>query len=284
VPAILFDEMTDYRVKLEIYNGPLDLLMYLIRREEIDIHDIPIAKITAQYCAYVDTLKLIDPDLAGEFLVMAATLMEIKTRLLLPRPEGAEEEEAFDPRAELVRQLLEYKAFKDAAEDLRAAKEAQSLRFPRRPVELVESDGTKDLEDVQMWDLVEAFSEVMTAIGEDLRGADVIHDDTPIALHAADIADRLQREGSLTFRQIFAGRSKRTELVGLFLALLELIRRGSVFIEQQRAFGEIYVFLNPDAPPAAEYAELKPEPPQAAAETQPETSDEYRSEAQGDGN
>ncbi|KKK99677.1 hypothetical protein LCGC14_2630340, partial [marine sediment metagenome] len=131
--------MPDYRVNLEIYNGPLDLLLYLIRREEVDVHDIPIARITEQYLAYVDMLKVLDPNLAGEFLVMAATLMEIKTRMLLPTapPEEAGEEGLeIDPRTELVRQLLEYKAFKDAAGDLAdAARCLQSIvrHYARRP-------------------------------------------------------------------------------------------------------------------------------------------------------
>ncbi|GAG49290.1 unnamed protein product, partial [marine sediment metagenome] len=116
--------MAEYRVDLDVYSGPLDLLLYLIRREELDIHDIPIARITEQYIQYVDVLNALDPDLAGEFLVMAAMLMEIKTRILLPTPppeEGGEDGLQIDPRAELVRQLLEYKAFKDASGELAGA-------------------------------------------------------------------------------------------------------------------------------------------------------------------
>lgn len=289
--------MGDYRVKLEIYNGPMDLLLYLIRRDEIDIHDIPIAEITDQYCVYVDALKLIDPDLAGEFLVMAATLMEIKTRMLLPRPEPEEAGELFDPRAELVRQLLEFKAFRGAAGDLRAAAAEQALRFPRRPADPDDAGDGKDIEEVQIWDLLEAFNALMTAIGRKVEQHEIIYDDTPIELYVADILDRLARDGNLTFREIFAGRTSRPELVGLFLALLELIRRQAVFVEQQAMFGEIYVFHNPDAPPpgqdADQAAPAGAEPdaaaePVARAEAPTETpeppADERRSEAQGDGN
>ncbi|KPK80736.1 MAG: hypothetical protein AMJ81_11480 [Phycisphaerae bacterium SM23_33] len=281
--------MAEYRVNLEIYNGPLDLLLYLIRRDEIDIHDIPIARITEQYCDYVATLKQINPDLAGEFLVMAATLMEIKTRMLLPRPEGeAEGEEAFDPRAELVRQLLEYKAFKDAADQLRLAAAEQSLRFPRRPAEQAAEKEAKDLEEIQLWDLVEAFNSLMTAIGRSVREAEIIYDDTPIELHAADIVDRLRREGDMTFRQIFTGRTSRTELVGLFLALLELALRRTVFLEQQQASGEIYVFLNPTPPPRGDSGDAAPagaaaEQPDAPAAPDAEAPSERRSEDQGHG-
>jgi len=241
--------MTDWRVNLEIYNGPMDLLLYLIRREEVDIHDIPIARITGQFVEHVETLRQIDPDMAGEFLVLATTLMEIKTRMLLPRPElDADDGDPIDPRADLVRQLLEYKAFKDAAAELRGAAAEQALRFPRRPAAAEADDDGADLDDVQLWDLVEAFNKLLSAVGQDAGVTEIIYDDTPIELHAADIVDRLEREGNLTFSQIFAGRTKRMELIGLFLALLELARRHRIFMEQNRPFDEIYVFLNTDAP------------------------------------
>ena len=256
--------MSDYRVNLDIYNGPLDLLLYLIRRDEIDIQDIPIARITEQYCAHVDMLKQIDPDLAGDFLVMAAMLLEIKTRMLLPRQEGVEEpEELLDPRSELVRQLLEYKTFKDAAGDLRQAALAQRLRFPRRPGDSVGVDESKDLEDVQIWDLVEAFNALLASVGQTPGDQEIIYDDTPIELHATDILDRLGRDGNMTFGQIFAGRTLRTELVGLFLALLELIRRQRVFVQQESTFGEIHVFLSPNPPAAAPEAAAQPQAAQA---------------------
>lgn len=239
--------MTDYRVNLDIYNGPLDLLLYLIRREEIDIHDIPIARITEQYCAYVDTLKIINPDIAGEFLVMAATLMEIKSRMLLPQQVDDDDIEIADPRTELVRQLLQYKAFKDAADNLRRAAEAQSLRFPRRPAEIAtnqEDEEEVEIEEVQIWDLLGAFIRLMDSIGYNSAQTEteIIYDDTPIELHMADIMDLLNRQGEMTFSQIFQGRTSRSELVGLFLALLELAKRGEIYIEQPQPFGEIYIY------------------------------------------
>ncbi|HUU22695.1 MAG TPA: segregation/condensation protein A [Phycisphaerae bacterium] len=261
--------MGEYRVNLEMYNGPLDLLLYLIRRDEIDIHNIPIARITEQYCAYVDTLRQIDPDVAGEFLVVATMLLEIKTRMLLPGPEAhAGGEEAFDPRAELVRQLLEYKAFKDAAGDLRAAAEEQSLRFPRRPGE-AEEEGKEpqmDLEEVQVWDLVDAFNRVMASIGQTAREAQIIYDDTPIELHAEDILDRLRTEGNLTFRDVFAGRTGRSEMIGLFLAMLELARRRAIYLEQDRAFGDIRLYLHPTPPANADRPEVGTYAPQTPPE------------------
>ncbi len=255
-PCYSLSDMTDYRVNLDNYDGPLDLLLYLIRRDEIDIYNIPIARITAQYCAYADTLRQIDPNVAGDFLVMATILMEIKTRMLLPRQEVAEDgEEAFDPRAELVRQLLEYKAFKDAAGELREAAAMQAMRFPRRPAEIEAEEPGMDLEEVQVWDLVDAFNQVMASIGQNVREAAVIYDDTPIELHAEDILHRLRNEGNMTFREVFAGRTSRGEVVGLFLALLELARRRAVYLEQDRAFEEVRIFLNPNPPADADAPE-----------------------------
>jgi len=239
----------NYRVQLDIYNGPLDLLLYLIRKEEVDIYDIPIARIADQYLQYVEVLKQLDPDAAGDFLVLAATLMEIKSRMLLPRHEATDQEaEWVDPRSELVRQLLEYKKFKDAAGLLAQAAEERALRFARVPVlPKVQADQI-DLEDLQIWDLVEAFSQLLAATLSGPAMHRVEYDDTPLSLHQADILDRLERDGALPFSRIFEGRTNRGELIGLFLALLELIRQGLVGVEQEKPFGEIYVFLRVEIP------------------------------------
>ena len=252
--------MSEYRVSLEIYNGPLDLLLYLIRRDELDIHDIPIARITQQYVSYVELLTDLDPNLTGEFLVMAATLMEVKTRMLLPAAvieEGTEEENELDPRADLVRQLLQYKAFKDAAGELSTAAELHSQRLPRKPGKLDLSDQKEvDLEDVQIWDLFDAFRNVMESIGQLNRQHEVIYDDTPVELHAEDILHRLKTDGSMTFARIFEGRTRRTEVVGLFIAVLELIRMKKILAVQPDNFEEIAIELNPNPPEEDEIEEL----------------------------
>ncbi|MFB3890471.1 MAG: ScpA family protein [Phycisphaerae bacterium] len=243
--------MNDYRVNLDVYNGPLDLLLYLIRRDELDIYDIPIARVTEQYVRYVDLLQQVDPNLAGEFLVMAAALLEIKTRMLLPaapEDQAAEQGVGIDPRAELVRQLLQYKAFKDAAGDLAAAAQLQAMKFPRRPVTPGQDQLEYDLEDAQVWDLLDAFSKLLAAIGQQKRAHDVIYDDTPVELHAADIMDRLSREGAMTFARVFEGRTLRSEIIGLFIALLELVRQKKVLVVQDANFGQISIAANPDAP------------------------------------
>ena len=270
--------MAEYRVNLDIYNGPMDLLLYLIRRDEVDIHDIPVARITEQYIQYVDMLQEIDPDIAGEFLVMAATLLEIKTRMLLPAPSREEVQQGLtlDPRAELVRQLLQYKAFKDAASDLAEAADERIARFARRPPVPDADPSAVDLEDVQVWDLVDAFGKLLESIGHRPTHHEVIYDDTPLELLQEDLLDRLVREGPLRFSEVFAGRS-RSEMVGLFLAMLELVRLHKIIATQEAPFAEIYLYVNPNpiaaTPPQSAAAEGAPpaEPPasQEASPSQP---------------
>ena len=274
----------DYRVHLDIYNGPMDLLLYLIRRDEVDIHDIPIARITQQFVQYVELIKQLDPNLVGDFLVMAATLMEIKTRMLLPAaPEGEEADDEFsiDPRGELVRQLLEYKRFKDAAGDLTAAAQMQALQHARRPGALKLDGDELDMEDVQVWDLMNAFTKVLESIGQDAKFHEVIYDDTPIELLELDIVDRLQRDGSMPFTQIFAGATNRVQVVGLFLAMLELVRTQKVFARQEANFGEIFIELNPTPPSQEQLAALGHATPEAEASEKAHAEDDDMSEHEG---
>ena len=231
--------MAAYRVNLDIFAGPLDLLLYLVRKEEVDIYDIPIAKITGQYIRYIEMLKSFDIDLAGDFLVMAATLMQIKSAMLLPKaePEQLGAEDLADPRAELIRQLLEYKKFKDAANLLEAAADQQKERFPR-PDSIIErlkpeAEPEIDIEQVSVWDLLEAFGVIMKATG---AVGDISHikDDTPIDLYQIEILHRLQTDGPMTFERLFESKPNRVVMLGLFLALLELIRERLVWAKQPK--------------------------------------------------
>ena len=242
-----------YRVELDNYDGPLDLLLYLIRRDEIDIYDIPILRITEQFVRYVEVLTQIDPEMVGDFLVMAATLMEIKSRALLPLPPPTEDEgELIDPRLELVRQLLEYKTFKDAARSIELSAQIQSLRHPRDPVMPDAPDDDVDLDNVDIWDLLDAFSKLLEVTGASTATHHVQTDDTPLLVYLDGILERLDvsADGSVTFALFFEDRSK-AQMIGLFLAMLELIRRKRIRVAQDEAFGEIVVILL-DATPVDE--------------------------------
>lgn len=255
-------DSVDYRVELDVFNGPLDLLLYLLKRDELDIYDIPISRITESYMVYVKMLKELsnehglDINVAGDFLVMAATLMEIKSAMLLPKPPASQADgdstasELTDPRYELVQKLLEYKKFKDAANLLDHKQVEHASRFPRYPA-MRKNEGEDDappvdLDEVQIWDLLQAFNRLMHEVGGKRGGFhEVTYDDTPIDLHAADIEDRLTREGRLTLRDLVIGRASKSEMIGVFLALLELIREKKILVEQTEALGEVEIVSAP---------------------------------------
>jgi segregation and condensation protein A len=267
---------SDYRVRLDAFEGPLDLLLFLIRKNEVDLHDIPIATITDQYLGFVSTMHVggssrLDIDEAGEFLVMAATLTEIKSRMLLPRPvvtsgESADAKPPEDPRAELVRQLVEYKKYRDAADLLERRGEEWSRRMgtARAGVdeaalaEVLGDPADMELEDLNLFDLVTAFQKVAETVNfERLGDHQVTYDDTPIELHAADILTRLEERkagaslenqaGEIELRELLTNR-KRGEMVGLFLALLELARNGRIAVRQDKVEGAILLRLREATP------------------------------------
>jgi segregation and condensation protein A len=232
-----------YQVQLDVFSGPLDLLLYLVRRDELDIQDVRIARVAEQYLDYVRFLEQLDPNAAGDFLVMAATLVELKSRAVLPTPPPDAADDDDDPRSVLVRQLLEYKRFKDAARSLGRAADDRVKRYVRRPAELpVELDGV-ELEEAEVWDLLSAFGRVMSSIGKGPTRYDISFDDTPIALYEAELLAALESDGPTSFQSLFEDRRERHEIVGLFLALLELIRQKRVSAEQDVVHGEIYLFL-----------------------------------------
>jgi len=268
--------VVDYRVELDVYNGPLDLLLYLIKRDELDIYDIPITRILESYMTYMGMLRQmhqrdgLDINVAGDFLVMAATLMEIKSAMLLPKAPVVEGEETSaaadlaDPRYELVQQLLEYKRLKDSAallEGRQRQQEQRFARFPARPDGKTDDEPSPvDLDEVQIWDLLSSFNRLMQEVG--VRGPrihEVIYDDTPIDLHAADIEDRLGREGCLTLRGLILGRKSRSEMIGLFLALLELIRQKKILVEQTGDDSDLQITASPQAQPGPAPAEAAPQ-------------------------
>jgi segregation and condensation protein A len=234
-------EHHDYLVNLDTFRGPLDLLLYLVKRDEVDIRDIPIARVCEQFKDYLDALQLIDVEQAGDFLVMAATLVEIKTRLLLPRPEELSETEA-DPRLELVKQLVQYKKFKDAAALLEARAEEQSQRLPRQPIPPPPNTAPPAMKPVELWDLVSAFGRLMRETLA-LQPQTIAVDQTPLHVYMEMVLQRLRAEQRLQFSALFTPPHTRGRLVGLFLAILELTKTRRVLPEQTEAFGDIWLSL-----------------------------------------
>lgn len=236
----------DYAIKLDVFEGPLDLLLHLIRKNEVDIYNIPIALITQQYLDYLNIIKSLNLDLAGEYLVMASTLIHIKSRLLLPVPEEPSEEETEeDPRAELVRQLLEYQAFKEAAAELERRPILERDVF-KRSAPLQEDDHAPELNEdelieVSIFELIDAFHRLVVRIDqkelleidlEKMSLTDIIN----------DVMDRLMRERNLTFEELLGERKDRRRVIYVFLALLELVKMKMVKAYQTSAFGVIRIF------------------------------------------
>ncbi|GBD37229.1 Segregation and condensation protein A [bacterium HR36] len=232
----------DYRVELDIFHGPLDLLLYLVERNEVDIFDIPIACITEQYLRYLEVLQIVDPERVGEFVVLASTLMEIKSRMLLPRSDQQVQPEE-DPRLNLVRQLIEYRKFKEAAQRLEEQVQRQAARFPRHVFEKPQRQydpAATPIQQVAIWDLLSAFCRLMRETLA-LQPQRIVFDETPTQVFLERILARLAETPRLRFRDLFEPPHTRGRLVGFFLALLELIKTRQVRAEQEMPFGEIWI-------------------------------------------
>ncbi len=239
----------DYKVKLEVFEGPLDLLLYLIKKEEVDIYDIPIERITGQYMEYMTLMQMLNLEVAGEFLVMAATLMYIKSRMLLPADQqstDAEAEEGVDPRWELIRQLVEYKKFKDAALQLGRREEEQANVFKRGGGAAGTAvDAEAPLAEVSIFDLINAFNEVLKKASARDDFHEIIEEKFTVSDKIEEILYTLQSRAEIIFSELFAKASSRTEIVVTFLALLELIRLKRLKVRQEQAFGEIRLIRVP---------------------------------------
>ena len=242
-----------YTVALDAFHGPLDLLLYLVRKHEVDILDIPIAAITDQFLAYLQGLHELDVELAGDFLVLAATLMEIKSRMLLPPEAQANEEGETDPRRELVKQLLEYRKIKDAASALEQRAEERGTRVARQePPEPTAPGATPRVRPVELWDLVSAFARLMRET-QALETATIAVDDTPQYVHEARITELVRANGRVRFREVFTPPYFKARLIGIFLAVLEVIRNHGIGLEQPEGEeGEIWLVKLEEAAPQAE--------------------------------
>jgi len=237
----------NYAIKLDIFEGPLDLLLYLIKKNEIDIYNIPVALITEQYLQYLNIIKSLNLDLAGEYLVMASTLIHIKSKMLLPVPEEpTEEENEKDPRAELVKQLLEYQSFKEAAADLEKRPILERDVFTHASAGLQENTGKENEEDdelieVSVFELIEAFHRLVSRTDKkELLEIDV--EKMSLTDIINDVMERLTREKNLTFEELLGERKDRRQIIYTFLAILELIKLRMIKAYQTSAFGVIRIF------------------------------------------
>jgi len=238
----------DFRVDLDVFRGPLDLLLYLVRKHEVEIIDIPIATITDQYLEYLTVIEQLDVGAVGDFLAVASTLVEIKSQQVLPRCDEVEGD-LDDPRKELVQRLLEYKKYRDAASILEERSRWWQRRYPRLASDLPPRErdlADEPIHEVELWDLVSAFGRIIRDT-ESAKPSSIVYDDTPIHVYMARIYAKLQDRGQLAFSRLFVPGMHKSTLIGIFLAVLELVRHARVRLEQNELFGEIWLLRRRDA-------------------------------------
>lgn len=230
-----------YTVSTEVFEGPFDLLLHLVQKDDLNIHDIPVSQLTSEYLATLETLKALNLEVAGEFLVMAATLIRIKSRMLIPveTEEGAEE----DPRQELVNRLLEYKRFREISKELDLKAEKEKDHFYRPPIEIPEEE--KGIA-ATLFDLLDAFQSVLKESVSREQVKEILREPTTVEERIRRILNLLEQKKSLNFHSLFKSEEDRTIWVVTFLALLELIRMKQVTARQREPFGEIRIYRRPD--------------------------------------
>ncbi len=248
-----------YKLKLDIFEGPLDLLLYLIKKNDIDICDIPITQITDQYMEYIEMMRLLDLEFVGDFLVMAATLMQIKSRMLLP-PDPSQEEEEEDPRDELVRKLQEYKIFKEIADHLKIKETERQKLFPRK----LDEELRKEIEDeskevyfeANLFDLIDAFTKALNRFKE-APVYEVAKEEFTVEQKVHDVLHALLKNPTILLTEFFVRSSSKMEVIVTFMAILELIRLREIRVVQKRLFADIEVIRNreKETPPQPERPE-----------------------------
>jgi segregation and condensation protein A len=258
--------MAEYKVQFEVFEGPLDLLLYLIKKEEVDIYEVNLTKLATQFIAYIDLMREFDLEIAGEFLVMASTLMFIKSRELLPVDQQVQvegEDEGEDPRWELIRQLVEYKKFKDAAAQLQSLETRQENVFPRLPGKLeFESATPVPKPDVSIFDLLNAVNGVLQRFKKrEGDGRDIFEDKWTVSEKIEFILKIISERGSARFAELFENAASRSEVICTFLALLELIRLKQLVCAQPEPFAEIEIRRAISAVPATEATIVENVPP-----------------------
>jgi len=234
----------EYKVKLDVFEGPLDLLLYLVKKNEFEIQDIPVNVITEQYLEYLNLMQLLNLDIAGEFLVMATTLMHIKSKMLLPPEESPDDEtEEDDPREELVRRLLEYKRFKEAAINLQDMERERATYFTRFPAEVEMDAGDPPFFEASLFDLISAFSKVLKGMPKDVFHQ-VIKDEFTVTEKVHEIFHLLVKKQSVFFSNLFGKAKNKMEAITIFLAILELIRLKEIIFFQNSHFQNIEIRRN----------------------------------------
>ncbi|HQP10695.1 MAG TPA: segregation/condensation protein A [Candidatus Omnitrophota bacterium] len=238
-----------YKLRLDIFEGPLDLLLFLIKKNDIDITDIPIAKITEQYMEYIEMMKMLDLDMVGDFLVMAATLMQIKSKMLLPPDPTEAEQEEEDPRDDLVRRLQEYKKFKEIADELKEKELRQRDFFARVPDEETKSQLIEDAKEVffeaSLFDLINALSDALRKVPEEVIHKITVEEFT-VEQKIHDVLHCLLQETRISLRDLFRRARTKEEMVVTFLAILELVRLKEIKAVQKRLFEDIEILRNTD--------------------------------------
>ena len=242
----------EFHVDLEVFRGPMDLLLYLVRKHEVEITDIPIAAITDQFLEYLAVLEQLDVNAVGDFVAVASTLIEIKSQMVLPHADEVEGE-VEDPRRELVRRLLEYKNYRDAASILEERSRAWQQHYPRlgddRPARR-RDPSEEPIQEVELWDLVSAFGRIMRQTAA-MQPSSIVYDETPIHVYMGRIHARLVEHGHVAFGSLFEPGMHNSTMIGIFLAMLELVRHHRVRVEQNEVFGEIWLLPGPGARRAA---------------------------------
>ncbi|MCM8765564.1 MAG: segregation/condensation protein A [Candidatus Omnitrophica bacterium] len=233
-----------YQVRIEVFEGPLDLLLYLIKKNEVSIFDIPIAQITEQYLEYLNLMEILDLNISGEFLVMAATLMHIKSKMLLPPEETPPEEEEEDPRAELVKRLLEYARFKEAALLLRERELKRKEEFMRSEGErqFIDEEGNVYFE-ASLFDLITAFSKAVGIISREVF-QEIIRDEVTVEEKIHELLHLLMSKEVIYFQELLERAKTKMEVIVTFLAILELMRLKEIIARQRQLFGEIEIIRN----------------------------------------
>ena len=230
---------------MEIFEGPLDLLLYLVKKDHLNIYDIPITEVVEQYLQYLDLMRLLNLNIAGEFLVMAATLMQIKSKMLLPPDESQVTQEEEDPRAELVKRLLEYEKFKQIAQELRKKETDQREVFKRpktQDEEIISGRGEVYFE-ASLFDLISAFSKALEEVPKEVF-YEVIKDEFTVEEKVHQILHLMLVETGVSISELFSKAKNKMELIVIFLAILELIRLKEIVARQKEIFGEIEISRN----------------------------------------